>query len=358
MKNLPLHEFHEANGAKFEEVGGWLLPVHYGNAAEDLLASRKSCALIDRSYLGKLLLSGSDVQEFINQITTNDMSKLLAGFACDTLFSTPRGQVLDYCRVLNLGDAYLLISNDSDSSQLEDWINRFITFEDVKVTDAGNQYLWLTLVGPESFNAIQSLSAGTFTAQDETIWLEHEGYMFSAFRNDNFYTAAYDICLADTFEMETLDWILEGVHAAGGGLAGIQTFEVLRIESGLPCRKRELCGEYNPHEARLLKAVSFTKGAYTGQETISWLDTDGTVQRYLMIVEMKEKPKSHPPITVRYNDDPIGKLTSLTYDPISQKHVGLAYIDRPYTVEGLNLAIEVDGMDHKINGGLRPPLRR
>jgi len=358
MKKLPLTEFHTFNGAKFLNQNNWLLPQNYGDAAQEVYLAFSAIGLSDRSYLGKVFLKGSDARDLINRISTNDMNKLLAGTVCDTIFSTPQGRLVDYCRVINLDEGYLVISNYMDNAHLIHWINRFITLEDVEVQDASDSFIWLTLFGPKSFELIQSVSKEKIVEQDDTVWLEFDGESFPVFKNDNYITEAYDICLSDLHKIESAEWLLEEVEKWEGGLIGENAFEVIRIQSGMPAWECELTEEYNPYEARLLNAVSFTKGAYTGQEVISCLDTYDQVQRYLMIVEMDEQPKHKLPLQVIFNNDPIGNLTSYAYDPLAKKHMGLAYIDRAYTVEGLNLRVEVELGGKRISGGLKQPDRK
>ena len=170
-------------------------------------------------------------------------------------------------------------------------------------------------------------------------------------------TAAYDVCLTIESCIDILDWLLESLKQKKGGPIGDDAFQVMRIRSGLPDWDRELSEEHNLYETRLTNMVSFTKGGYTGQETISWLDTNDSVQRYLMVIEMDEQPDEKLPLKVLFNDDPIGKLTSYVFDPLSKKHLGLGYIDRSYTVEGMNLRIEVALGEKRISGGLKLPVR-
>ncbi len=357
MKKLPLADFHTLNEARFFAQEDWVMPQHYGDTAREVQLAFSTTGLIDRSYLGKVLLKGDDAINLLNRISTNDMNKLLAGTVCDTIFSTPRGKIVDYCRVAHLGDMYLIVSNYLNSAHLIEWINRFIIMEDVETEDVSEAYIWLTLTGPASFEALQNLVRESVTRKDETIWLDFDGELSPAFKNGNYATETYDICLPDRYAVEAADRLLEEAKKQGGGLIGQEAFEVIRIQSGMPARGRELTEEYNPYEARLLNAVSFTKGAYTGQETISWLDTTDQVQRYLMIVEMEEKPQQKLPLRVMFNEDPIGNLTSCTYDPLVKKHVGLAYIKRSYTIEGLNLPVEVEQSNKRISCGLKYPSR-
>jgi folate-binding protein YgfZ len=139
-----------------------------------------------------------------------------------------------------------------------------------------------------------------------------------------------------------------------GNLIGDIAFQSIRVESGMPDWGTEITQDYNPHEARLTHAISFTKGCYTGQEVIARLDTYDKVQKYLMIVELSEKISQIPPLDVFIDEEQVGHLTSYTYNPITKKSLGLAYIKKMYTTEN-DLYVEVGTENSKIPAKLRLP---
>ena len=116
----------------------------------------------------------------------------------------------------------------------------------------------------------------------------------------------------------------------------------------------EITQDYNPHEARLTHAISFTKDCYTGQEVIARLDTYEKVQKYLMIIELSEKISSLPPLEVYIDEESVGHLTSYIYDPISQRSVGLGYIKKMYTTEN-DIYVEIETEKVRIPAKLRLP---
>jgi len=116
----------------------------------------------------------------------------------------------------------------------------------------------------------------------------------------------------------------------------------------------EITQDYNPHEARLTAAISFTKGCYTGQEVIARLDTYEKIQKYLMIVELSEKLSQMPPLEVYIDEEQVGYLTSYTYNPVTEKSIGLAYIKKMYTTEN-DLYVDVHTEKSKIPAKLRIP---
>lgn len=50
---------------------------------------------------------------------------------------------------------------------------------------------------------------------------------------------------------------------------GSDAWEIARVVAGRPAQTAELNESYNPLEAGLYYAISFEKGCYIGQETIS-----------------------------------------------------------------------------------------
>ncbi len=355
MKKLPLHDLHESWGVQFFEQAGWLIPLHYGGAEKELQAALGHAALLDRSYLGKLLLRGADAVEFVDRISSNDMNELLATTVCDTIFNTPDGHIMDYCRVLKLDDGLLLISSYLDSNHLNDWLNRFVATQDVIIEDVSETFNWFTLMGPHSRSLLQGISEEPITDEDDIIWLNCAGESFPAIKNDHFILPAYNLCFSAKESEKILTGLVDRMYVAGGRFMGDQAFQIIRVESGMPDWGAELTKKYNAHEARLLKAVSFTKGNYTGQEVIAWLDTYDNVQKYLMIVDMDARPDKEPPMNIFFYDEPIGTLTSYAYDPLKKRHVGLGYVKKAFTVEGLNLNVEIDSGKRRIPGALRVP---
>ncbi len=355
MKKLPLNNYHANSGARFIDVRGWHIPADYGDLRQETEATRNTVALLDRSYLGKVLLKGPDAQDLLNRISTNDMTQLVMGIMCDTVFCTPKGRIVDYCRVLQYNDQLMLVSSYIDSANIIDWINRFIILEDVELRDASDDYLWLTVMGPDAHTYVQSLSGTPVVAEDEAIWIQYETIQFPALLNRNFIVPAYNFALPKSPGMEVFKWLTASLEEFNGRLIGDRAFQVLRVESGMPDWGTELTQDYNPHEARLLHAVSFTKGCYTGQEVIARLDTYDKVQKYLMIIDLREEIFSEPPFKVFYDDEEIGVLTSYAFDPVSGRSVGLAYIRKRYTVADFDLPLHIRENGRVVNCAMRIP---
>jgi folate-binding protein YgfZ len=354
MKNLFLHEVHERAGANFIEIRDQQIPADYGDIKTELDAINKNVALLDRSYLGKIAVKGQDALDLLNRISTNDLQFLAVGTMCDTVFASPKGRLIDYCRVINSGDDLILIGSFFHVTHLIEWINRFIILEDAQVTDVSADYSWLTLIGPHSKMFLGQLTNKTLTNNEEAIWLDIKGKNFPVLKNVSFKYPAYNFFFKNTDAWTIISALLDHLDSFKGQLIGNTAFQIIRVESGMPDWGTEITQDYNPHEARLTQAVSFTKGCYTGQEVIARLDTYDKVQKYLMIVELSEKLSQMPPLEVFIDEEQVGHLTSYTYNPVTGKSLGLAYIKKMYTTEN-DLYVEVQTEKSKIPAKLRIP---
>jgi folate-binding protein YgfZ len=354
MKKLFLHEVHEKAGANFIEVREKQIPADYGDVRAELDAINLNVALLDRSYLGKVQLRGQDAIDLLNRISTNDLQYLAVGTMCDTVFASPKGRLIDYCRVINDGDDLFLVGSFFHVAHLIQWINRFIILEDVQVTDVTEDYTWLTLIGPHSKIFLGQLTNTMVTDNEEAIWLAIEGKSFPVLKNTSFKYPAYNFFFSNKDAWSIIPVLLDHLNKFSGKLIGDTAFQTTRVESGMPDWGTEITQDYNPHEARLTHAISFTKGCYTGQEVIARLDTYDKVQKYLMIVELSDKVSQLPPLEVYIDEEQVGHLTSYTYNPITKKSLGLAYIKKMYTTEN-DLYVDIKTENLKIPAKLRIP---
>ena len=72
----PLHDRHEALGAKFAEFSGWLMPLEYDGVLKEHAAVRERVGVFDVSHLGKALVRGPAAADFVNACLTNDLGRI------------------------------------------------------------------------------------------------------------------------------------------------------------------------------------------------------------------------------------------------------------------------------------------
>src|ERR1700738_3365441 len=108
IRRSDLCEPQKQLGAVFGPYHGWEMAQFYSSAAREHLAVRANGGLVDTSYRGAIKIYGSEAIQFINGLVTNNVKSLEIGKGMRAAFLTGHGKVKALCRVLNLGDSYLI----------------------------------------------------------------------------------------------------------------------------------------------------------------------------------------------------------------------------------------------------------
>src|SRR5881409_3243582 len=116
------------------------------------------------------------------------------------------------------------------------------------------------------------------------------------------------------------DALRERLIAGGALWADPGALEFARILAGWPALGAEVDDRTIPQEVRYdeLGGVSYTKGCYTGQETVSRLHFRGHTNRYLRGLMFDAEPPATPApgwTAVTHLDRDVGRVTSLAWVP-------------------------------------------
>src|SRR6185369_2442846 len=109
LKKTPLHARHRASGARMVPFGGWDMPVEYSGIVSEHLAVREKAGLFDVSHMGQIEIAGKDALAAVQQISSNDASKLAVGQAQYSGLLTPQGTFVDDLLVYRLGPSHFLL---------------------------------------------------------------------------------------------------------------------------------------------------------------------------------------------------------------------------------------------------------
>src|SRR5687768_12015709 len=109
-KRALLFEAQQSLGARFAQFQEWEMAEKYTDAVEEHLRVRTTVGLIDLSYLGVIKVGGKEGGQFLHGLVTNEIKGLEKGKGGRAAFLTGKGKVMALCRVLGLGDEYLIIN--------------------------------------------------------------------------------------------------------------------------------------------------------------------------------------------------------------------------------------------------------
>jgi tRNA-modifying protein YgfZ len=204
---------------------------------------------------------GTDAEDFLQRMVSNDVEALQPGESCDALLLTPKARLIAPLRIWRRGpDDFLLLSE------------------------------------PELGEVVRSnLLRARFAARCEIEAEEHASAIVLGEAVDGIPCPDYGVPAREVLDAES-----DG--------ADVEELERLRIEAGTPRWGRELDDRVLPAEAGLdERAVSFTKGCYPGQEPIARLRYRGKVNRRLRVLEVES---ASPGDEIRFGEKAVGRVTS------------------------------------------------
>ncbi len=322
--------------------------------AAQLQAAQQGVALCDRSALvGRLRARGKDVLDLINRLSTNKVDTLQPGQGAPTVLTDDRGRIVDLLLLMHLGAHVLVLTSPQTREKVIQWLDRFTFGEDITVEDETEATAMLTVVGPgaEVLLGDVGLAVGDVPPFGCAM-ASLGGVEVALLRTDPLGLPGYDLVLPRA----TAPGARERLLAAGGGQVEVldaPAWELLRVSRGVPAYGRELGEAYNPLEAGLIGAISFSKGCYVGQEVIARLDTYKKLQRRLVTLNFSPGAAVSQGDILEVDGKAVGLVTSVAALPQGQV-VGLGYVRMGVLQPGLRLGVvgkgqawaEVTGESH------------
>jgi aminomethyltransferase len=349
LKKTPLNQAHRDLGGKMVDFGGWDMPVQYsaGVIAEHL-GCRTRSALFDVSHMGEFWVEGADAIDFVNRLTTNDVTKLVDGQAHYSALTYENGTVVDDLLVYRFDvDKLLLVVNASTTDKDWDWITSHLGDENVTLTNASQDYCQIAVQGPDALGILQQLT--------ETELAEIKYYHFTTGRVDDVeaiisrtgYTGedGFEVYADAKFADRLWNKLLEtGNYAQEGGIlpAGLAARNTLRLESAMSLYGHEISDEITPLEANLGWICKLNKGDFIGREALRRQKEAG-LERKLVGFEMTDKGIARDDFDVYIDDRKVGKVTSASPAPFLKKNIGLAFVPTEFANAGQEIKIDVRG---------------
>lgn len=245
----------------------------------DLRALREAAGVADRADAGRLFISGADALDLLNRLTTNKLEELPEGSAMATVITNGDGRVVDLLALGALDGGMWCLTSPGYAQTVIDWLDLYTFAEEITVEDRSATTFQLTLAGPTASSVLASFAG---LALDEIVRREIAGASVVVWRRLAGGADGYEV-IGDAGDR---DAVLAALVGAGVPEVSTDAWEGFRVANGMPAIDAEFGLFNNPLEARLLGAISETKGCYTGQEVIARLQTYDKVQRTLMSVEL------------------------------------------------------------------------
>ncbi|MFZ2504078.1 MAG: glycine cleavage system aminomethyltransferase GcvT [Nocardioides sp.] len=340
----PLHDRHEALGAKFAEFGGWSMPLEYASGVvKEHHSVRESVGIFDVSHLGKLVVRGPGAADFINATLTNDLGRIGPGQAQYTLCcdDATGGIVDDLIAYLHAEDRVLLVPNAANCAEVHRRLAAELP-EGIEILDHHTSYAVLAVQGTKSDEVLARV--GLPVGHDYMSFVEAEfaGSGVVVCRTGYTGERGYELVAPAEVAGELWDALLAAGEEFGMLACGLGARDTLRTEMGYPLHGQDISLDTTPNQGRVGWAVGWKKERFWGRDVIV-AEKEAGVKRVLrgLIATGRGIPRPGMGVTL-VADVPLCDITSGTFSPTLKKGIGLALVPSFVNPEA-ELGVDVRG---------------
>jgi len=351
LKKTAFNNIHKKLGAKLVEFAGYEMPIQYEGIIAEHKAVRDSVGVFDVSHMGEVEVRGKDAFEFVQKITTNDVSKLEKGDVQYSAMCLKDGGIVDDLLVYNCGDYYMLVINASNINKDYHWMQENLS-GDVTLKNVSEDISLLAIQGKNSLATIQKLTDvdlskieyykfvfGKVTGQD--VIISHTGY------------TGEKICfeIYSSSEVKKSEELWNAIFEAGEEFnikpVGLGARDTLRLEYAFRLYGNDMDENANTIEAGLGWITKVDKGDFNGKEAI--IKAKENLKRKLVGFIVEGRMIARHGQQVYSNGQRIGVVTSGSMSPMLNKNIGLAYIDNGFNKTGTPIEILIRDKKIKAN---------
>jgi aminomethyltransferase len=342
LKRTPFFERHVALGAKIVPFAGYEMPVQYaqGITAEHN-AVRERCGLFDVSHMGEFIIRGSRAVEFVNYVTTNDVSALAVGQVHYSTILNERGTIEDDCLVYRFADRVMMVVNASNVAKDYAHVTRYSDRFGVTVEDVSDDTGLLALQGPLAAKILQPLTSTDLSKIGYYHFAEGSVAGMPMIISRTGYTGEDGFELYHDVQYSERLW--DALMAAGDVTpAGLGARDTLRLEMGMALYGNDIDDTVTPLEANLAWLVKLKKGEFVGSDALNAQKASGVAKK-LIGFTLGDRNIARHGYPVFANGEASGLVCSGTMSPSLGTPIGTCYLPASLAKEGTTFEIEIRG---------------
>lgn len=254
------------------------VPAHYGAPLREQRHLLDGTAVVDLGHLELLEVRGADARSWMTTVTTQQLTGTPVGHSSSLAVLTPQGRVEHMASAVVLEeDALLLVLDPGARAGLRKYLEMMRFAARVELTDRDD----LRVLG--ALSPAAEVLPGLGLPEPVAVWSEPWPQLAPggvAYGPDPEDPVGAVLTILDGALLEQLPW--QPKH-----LAGMSSWEALRIADHRARWAREVDDRSIPHELDLLRTtVHTTKGCYRGQETVAKVLNLGQPPRRLVMLHL------------------------------------------------------------------------
>lgn len=350
MKNTPFYNYHVQFGAKIHPFAGYNMPIEYTGINDEHTTVRKSLGVFDVSHMGEIWVKGPKSLEFLQKVTTNDVSVLVDGKVQYSCFPNGAGGIVDDLLVYRINsETYLLVVNASNIEKDWNWLVKNGEPMGLKagkeLYNASDEIAQLAVQGPLALKAMQKI---TDTPVEDMEYYTFKKLNIAGIKDAIFSTTGYtgaggcEIYIANKDAPKLWNAVMEAGKEFGIKPIGLGARDTLRLEMGFCLYGNDIDDTTSPIEAGLGWITKFKDDKeFIDKQFMLNLKEKG-LTRKLVGFEMIDRGIPRKDYEIMSADGKvIGKVTSGTMSPMMGIGIGMGYVKPDFSKPDSEIFISV-----------------
>ena len=290
-RHTPMHAWHAARSAVWEDVGQWKRPRYYPEPGEDMdaavrrecLAARDGVAILDASTLGKIDVQGPDAAVFLDRIYTVGFRRLGIGRCRYGLMLHEDGTIFDDGVTARIdAHRYLVHTTTGNAAAVLAWLELWRQTEwpelDVYCTSVTDHWATAAVVGPKSRDVLRKVCGDIDLSRDAFRFMDvREGHVADVaarvFRISFSGELSFEVNVPAHRGPEVWEALIEAGREFDITPYGTETMHVLRAEKGFIIVGQDTDGSMTPADMGMDWAVRPNKPfGFLGDRSLTLAD--------------------------------------------------------------------------------------
>ncbi len=354
---VPLLDLQRKYGGNPGEFAGWITSMDYGNPIEEHVKTRTEVTIFDVSHMGRYVIKGSGVIEFLQKLISKDISKVSKHFMSGpALLLTEEGGIRDDIMLYYIDDdIWFAVVNAPNIRRDLEWLNMWkqrLGYHDVEIEDVTLNSVLIAIQGPRAPEILEELGVGDakdlkilqFIYKPEILGRTAVLVSKSGWTGEEVRSYGFEIWT----DIEHGKAIFEKAIRLGAKPAGLIARDSLRLEMGYLLAGVDMNENTNPIEARYWLALSLNKKECIGCEKVREIYEKG-VSRIRVGLKLKKGVRVIPRhgCEIKACDEVVGEVTSGAFSPTLNRPIAMGYVKTSHMYLGGKLTIEIRGREYE-----------
>jgi len=242
-------------------------------------------AVHDLGWLRHIAVGGEDRFRWLSGMVTNAVEALPDQTGAYNLVLNAQGRIQGDAYVWRNGESLEIEITAEQSEALLAHFDHFIIMDDVVLVPLSGQSA-LGVTGPKSNEILAALGLEIAAEELSVATGTVAGIPIQLHRSYGTIVPHYQIWAAS----EQIPAIWNALRTAGATPVGVASLAALRVVEGIPAYGIDIQSRDLAQETSQMRAISFTKGCYLGQEIVERIRSRGQVHRHLRALELTAEP--------------------------------------------------------------------